>query len=78
MFASLHTSSLAVSGVDGQRGAANVLRRIRLALAARNQRRALARLDDHRLRDLGLDHALVARECAKPLWDVPAHWLQRG
>lgn len=77
MFASLHTSSLAITGLDSSRGFGAVLRRVRLALAARAQRQALARLDARLLQDLGLDPARVAQECARPAWDVPAHWLRR-
>ena len=32
------------------------------------QRRALARLDDHFLRDVGISRADVAAECNKPFW----------
>ena len=32
------------------------------------QRRALARLDDRMLRDIGISRADVAAECAKPFW----------
>ncbi len=32
------------------------------------QRRALARLDDHLLRDIGLSRAAVVRESRKPFW----------
>jgi uncharacterized protein YjiS (DUF1127 family) len=32
------------------------------------QRRALARFDDHMLRDIGCSREDVARECAKPVW----------
>ena len=32
------------------------------------QRRALARLDDHLLRDIGLTREEVRRECANPFW----------
>jgi len=78
MFASLHTSTLAVHGVHGGRGAGSVLRRVQLALAARTQRKALARLDARLLDDLGLNAAEVAQEVARPVWDVPAHWLRRG
>lgn len=38
------------------------------------QRRALAALDDHQLRDLGLTRAQAEAEAARPLWDAPAHW----
>ena len=32
------------------------------------QRRALAALDDHLLRDIGLTRDAVLRECAQPFW----------
>ena len=31
-------------------------------------RSALARLDDHLLRDIGVSHEEAAHECAKPVW----------
>ena len=42
--------------------------------ALHRQRRALARLDDAALKDIGLTHADVETELNRPLWDVPAHW----
>lgn len=33
-----------------------------------SERRNLARLDDHLLRDIGLDPDAAANECAKPFW----------
>lgn len=42
-------------------------------------RRALRRLDDHLLRDVGLSRAeaeaLADSLTAIPVWDAPAHWL---
>lgn len=38
------------------------------------ERRALARLDAHALRDLGLEEGAAAAEAHRPVWDVPAHW----
>lgn len=32
------------------------------------QRQALSRLDDHRLKDIGLSRADVEREISKPIW----------
>ena len=34
----------------------------------RRQRRSLAELDDHMLRDIGLDRYQALREAAKPFW----------
>lgn len=38
------------------------------------QRRRLASLDDHILRDIGLTREQAQAEAAEPVWDVPAHW----
>ena len=55
------------------RGTSTVLARLRLALAARAQRRALARLDDRLLARHRPDRATQAlAEARRPLWDVPA------
>lgn len=37
-------------------------------------RRALAALQPHHLRDVGLSSEQVAQEIARPVWDVPSHW----
>ena len=41
------------------------------ALDVRRQRRALERLDDTALHDLGLTRADVAREASRPIWSLP-------
>ena len=38
------------------------------------QRRALARLDDRTLEDLGLTYEQVYREASRPVWDAPENW----
>ncbi len=43
-------------------------------LALWRQRRALARLDDRTLDDLGLTREQVYREAARPVWDAPQNW----
>jgi uncharacterized protein YjiS (DUF1127 family) len=62
--ASLSVSALALSMVS----------RFTKSRALARQRRALARLDDARLADLGLTRADVAKEIAQPVWDVPHNW----
>lgn len=38
------------------------------------QRRALSRLDDAAMRDMGLTQADIENEASRPIWDVPAYW----
>ncbi len=45
------------------------------AHAAWRQRRALERLDDSALTDIGLSRTEAHIESRRPVWDVPAHWL---
>ncbi|WP_175483187.1 DUF1127 domain-containing protein [Salinihabitans flavidus] len=51
-------------------------RRVTLAdfVALHRQRKALNRLDDAALRDLGLSRSDVQHEAERPFWDVPATW----
>ncbi|MGY9050155.1 hypothetical protein P775_17940 [Puniceibacterium antarcticum] len=44
------------------------------AAALYRQRRALARLDDHALNDLGLTRSDALREANRPIWDAPVNW----
>lgn len=44
------------------------------ALVVWQQRRALARLDDTRLCDIGISREDARREAARPVWDVPTGW----
>ena len=37
----------------------------------------LSRLDDDRLRDIGLTREQVEAELSRPVWDVPANWRRR-
>lgn len=39
------------------------------------QRRTLAGLDAHQLRDIGLDRDAADAEARRPIWDVPAIWM---
>jgi uncharacterized protein YjiS (DUF1127 family) len=48
--------------------ARSVGRRIALWIERMRQRKALAGLDDHILRDIGVTRVEVARECGKPFW----------
>ena len=40
-------------------------------LAVWRQRRALARLDDKMLKDIGISRAEATREAQRPIWDLP-------
>lgn len=46
----------------------NWLRVLGRIAARRHSRKALARLDDHMLRDIGLTRALAETEVEKPFW----------
>ena len=41
-------------------------------LAVLRQRRALTRLDDRALQDIGLTHSMAQTEARRPFWDIPA------
>lgn len=49
--------------------------RLDLMLRVWNERKALQRLDDAALKDIGLSRADVEREASRSLVDVPAHRL---
>jgi uncharacterized protein YjiS (DUF1127 family) len=53
---------------DGPVWMRSVGRRIALWIERTRQRQALAGLDDHMLRDIGITRVEVARECGKPFW----------
>ena len=54
------------------RSLAPYLWRLTEVLDVARQRRQLARLDAHRLNDLGLTKAEAAVEAARPFWQMPA------
>ncbi|MEX0307219.1 MAG: DUF1127 domain-containing protein [Ruegeria sp.] len=43
-------------------------------LSLARQRRALARLDDHALNDIGITRSEAHAEAARPVWDAPENW----
>jgi uncharacterized protein YjiS (DUF1127 family) len=47
---------------------ARVLTVVRVAAQRRRERRQLAALDQHLLRDIGLDAQTAESECSKPFW----------
>jgi uncharacterized protein YjiS (DUF1127 family) len=54
----------------------SVLTRLLSAHALWQQRRHLATLDDAALRDMGLTHADIRAEIARPIWNAPDQWLR--
>lgn len=74
MFASLHTSTLAVARVQTSRPLGDLVARLRSAVTLRTQRQHLLSLDDARLCDIGLTREQAMAEAARPLWDVPHGW----
>lgn len=40
------------------------------------QRHTLSQLDDRALDDIGISRDAAETEAARPIWDVPQHWLR--
>lgn len=74
MFASLHTSTLAVARVQSRGRLTGLVARMRCSLALRAERKHLATLDDARLCDIGMTREQALSEAARPIWDVPQGW----
>ena len=74
MFASLHTSTMAVAHVQTRGTLADLAAKLRFALIARAQRQQLLNLDAARLADIGVTRAQAAAEAQRSLWDVPKTW----
>lgn len=53
---------------------ASLLTRFVALLGLSRQRRKLAELDDHLLRDLGLTRRQALEEAKRGFWDAPSHW----
>ena len=58
-------------------GFRSVTKWVRVMLSLTRQRQHLAELEDHLLRDIGLDRRDAEREAGRPIWDVPAHWPRK-
>ena len=76
MFASLHTSTHAVSRVQSRGSFANFAKRLGLAITAHHQRAQLAQLDAALLADIGVTAHEAETEIARAAWDVPRTWLR--
>lgn len=46
------------------------------ALLCHESRSRLRDLSDHELRDIGVTRRQAKLEAARPIWDVPSHWLR--
>ncbi len=46
-------------------------------LGLARQRRALTRLDDRALEDIGLTRREADIESARPIWDAPDNWVKQ-
>ncbi len=70
MFASIHTAQLTTHRVQSAGLVERAFAAVSAMLVLRQQRAALARLDDAMLYDVGLSRAEVLAECARPMWDT--------
>ena len=52
----------------------SLVRRLSHTLALARTRRALGRLDDRLLQDIGLSRDVAEGEAGRPVWDAPPHW----
>lgn len=60
-----------------RRGRFSILRFVSQMIAVRRQRAELAQAPDHLLQDIGLTRGEAIEEAQRPVWDVPANWLER-
>lgn len=68
------TTSSSLAGACRQPARPGLLRRALGLAALYRQRRALSRLDDKALADIGLTRAEARSEADRPVWDVPGNW----
>ncbi|SLN31447.1 hypothetical protein TRL7639_01324 [Falsiruegeria litorea R37] len=57
-----------------RRPRASILKTLAHLVALHRQRKALARMDDAALDDIGVSRAQAAREASRPIWDAPETW----
>ncbi|MEH6836254.1 MULTISPECIES: DUF1127 domain-containing protein [Falsihalocynthiibacter] len=68
------THTITSSGPITLKSPTKTLRLLSMIASTYRQRRALARLDDAALTDLGLSRSDATQEANRPIWDVPAAW----
>jgi uncharacterized protein YjiS (DUF1127 family) len=54
----------------------DIVRKLHLLLVHRRDRRRLAVLDDHLLRDIGITRQAALREAESKVWDAPDYWIR--
>ena len=54
----------------------DLVRKLHLLVALRRDRRRLAVLDDHLLRDIGITREAALREAERKVWDAPDYWIR--
>lgn len=69
----MNTRSLTLSP---RRNPFSVLGVVLFCLQIWQERRALAKLDDAALADIGLTRGQVKAEVNKPIWDAPNRWVR--
>ena len=70
---SARTTSLIRPTLPAQKRA-GLFTRITVAMALFSERRKLAEMPDHMLRDLGITRSEALTEARRPVWDTPSHW----
>lgn len=66
----MQTINTAISPVKAKQTAFGIFAYLELY----KQRRALARMDDSQLKDLGLSRNEAMEEAKRSIWDAPANW----
>ncbi|WP_164658056.1 DUF1127 domain-containing protein [Tropicibacter sp. Alg240-R139] len=62
------------TSIAHRRPRASILSSIAHLVAVHRQRKALARMDDAALEDIGVSRAQANREASRPIWDAPETW----
>jgi uncharacterized protein YjiS (DUF1127 family) len=72
----LKTPTIALSTPGSSTKWPGLIAHLRHLITLRRERRALAAMEDHMLKDIGLTRAEALEEAAQPLWAAPAHWTR--
>ena len=59
-----------------RRASRSVLAKILDLDATYRQRRALAKMEAHRLADIGVTRSEALSEASSPIWNAPSHWVR--